>query len=284
MLRIIVLLFIGAALVQADPAPFTRDDAAAEKLGWLLATKAYTFRTLTLEETIEISRSLGVKYLEVNPNQRLSRANPVMIDQNLPPERRVELRELFTKAGIKPVSMGVIKLTTDETLDRSIFAFAKELGLQTLVSEPPPEAFELLDKLTDEYGIKVAIHNHPKPSPYALPETELAVFKVRSERIGSCSDVGHWTRSGLNPVDCLRQLAGRVIQLHFKDVDAAKKDVPWGTGTSDVPGMLRELHRQNFRGVFSMEYEGAQPSELIDDLKQSITTFDKLAGEIASGH
>ncbi|MDB6155786.1 MAG: Xylose isomerase domain protein barrel, partial [Chthoniobacteraceae bacterium] len=60
-----------------------------------------------------------------------------------------------------------------------------------------------------------------------------------------------------------------------------KADVPWGTGKSNVPRMLQELHRQNFQGVFSMEYESKSGPGLVEELKASIATFDKEAAILA---
>jgi sugar phosphate isomerase/epimerase len=179
----------------------------------------------------------------------------------------------------------VVKLDKDEAGDRKIFQFAKDLGIQVIVSEPTSDAFGLLDKLTAEYGIKVAMHNHPEPSPYWKPEIVLSTIMGHSALIGSCADVGHWARSGLKPVDCLHQLEGHIISLHFKDTNKIGKgarDVPFGTGQADVKGMLAELKRQGFKGLFSLEYEsGASGDQLIGELKQSIAFFDETAKELA---
>src|SRR4029078_10800793 len=138
---------------------------------------------------------------------------------------------------------------------RKVFEFAKKLGLLTIVSEPPAEAFDLLDKLANEYQINVAIHDHPQPSTYWNPDSVLKVCEGRSRRIGACADVGHWYRSGLVPLDSLKKLQGRGIEFHFQDIAENKEDVPWGTGKCNVPGLLNEAYRQQFKGVFSIEYE-----------------------------
>ena len=70
--------------------------------------------------------------------------------------------------------------------------------------------------------------------------------------------MGHWVRSGLDPVECLKKLEGRVITLHSKDLNERgpkAHDVPWGTGSSNAKGMLAELQRQNFKGAICVEYE-----------------------------
>ena len=139
-----------------------------------------------------------------------------------------------------------------------MFEFAKDMGIETLVSEPDEDAFDTLDKLCEEYGINVAIHDHPKPSHYWNPDTVLKVCQGRSKRIGACADTGHWVRSGLNPIECLKKLEGRIICFHFKDLNKLgpdAHDVPWGTGVCDVKGMLAEIHRQKLKAVFSIEYE-----------------------------
>ena len=67
----------------------------------------------------------------------------------------------------------------------------------------------------------VGFHDHPKQprNPnYRMwdPNYVLSVVKDRDPRIGSCADTGHWVRSNLKPVDCLRILEGRIISSHLK--------------------------------------------------------------------
>jgi sugar phosphate isomerase/epimerase len=275
-----LLVAAGTALPAAE-----RDDSAAEKLGWHLATKCYTFIKLSLSETLDISKQLGLRYIELNPTQLFSKERPEKTNQDSSPELREAIKKRLAELGITALGFGVVKLDKDEAGDRKIFQFAKDLGIQVIVSEPPGDAFGLLDKLTTEYGIKVAMHNHPEPSPYWKPEIVLATIMGHNALIGSCADVGHWARSGLKPVDCLHLLEGHIISLHFKDTNKVGKgarDVPFGTGQADVKGMLTELKRQGFKGLFSLEYEsGASGDQLIGELKQSIAFFDDTAKELA---
>jgi hypothetical protein len=94
--------------------------------------------------------------------------------------------------------------------------------------------------------------------------------------MGACADTGHWVRSGLDPVASLNKLKGRIIELHFKDLNrraAQAYDVPWGTGDSDVPGMLAALREQKFQGYFVVEYEKAGP-DLVANVKRCIEYFN----------
>ena len=166
---------------------------------------------------------------------------------------------------------------------RKTFDFAKDMGIETIVSEPKEGEFQELDVLCGEYQINVAIHDHPKPSPYWNPDTVLKVTKGLSKRIGACCDVGHWLRSGLIAVECLKKLEGRIISFHFKDLNKAgpdAHDVPWGTGVNNVKGMLTEVHRQGVKAVFSIEYEHNWDHSL-PEIALCVAYFDKVAAGLA---
>jgi len=165
-----------------------------------------------------------------------------------------------------------------------MFDFAKDMGLETIVSEPTEDAFDTIEKLCEQYGLNLAIHNHPNPSRYWNPDTVLKVCKGRSKRIGACADTGHWMRSGLNPIECLKKLEGRIINFHFKDLNKTvgeARDVPWGTGVSDVKGMLAEVRRQGLKAVFLIEYEYLSPT-LLQEVAECVTYFDKVAAELTA--
>ena len=55
------------------------------------------------------------------------------------------------------------------------------------------------------------------PMHTGAPDSVLAAIKGHPN-IGSCADVGHWSRNGLNPVECLKKLEGHVFGVHLKDI------------------------------------------------------------------
>jgi sugar phosphate isomerase/epimerase len=279
-------LLAAPALPAADaPAKAARNDAAAEKLGWRLSMASYTLRAITFMEEIDAIAPLGLKYVDIHPSaMQLSKEHPVKTNQDLPAELRELMKKKMKEAGIRPVSYGMVNLGGTEASARKVFAFAKDMGIENIVCEAKAEQMEMLDKLTEEYGINIALHNHPKPSIYWDAETVLKAVEGRGKRIGACADTGHWQRSGLVPLDCLKALKGRIISFHFKDVVEAGKgwqDVPWGTGKSDAKAMLAELKSQGFKGVVSIEYEHGTGQALLDDVAKCIAAFDKMAEELA---
>jgi sugar phosphate isomerase/epimerase len=260
----------------------TRDDSAAEKLGWRLGVQAWTFRDRTAYEAIETAAKLGLKYVELYPGQSL---RPDKRDAKVGPEMSDDQREGLVKklesSHVKAVSFGVVEFKNDEPAARKIFEFAKKLHLENLSCEPEPDACELVDRLCNEYKINAAIHNHPKPSRYWNPDTLLAAVKGRSARFGACADTGHWPRSGLVPVECLKKYEGHIIELHFKDIENGV-DRPWGTGKGDARAMLAELKRQGFRGLIDVEYEDGEGAPLEANVAKCIAFFDATARELAA--
>ncbi len=266
-------------------APVRSGSPTAEKLGWVVGCSQYTFRRFSLYETLDKLVELGIAAIEPAFFLRLDSARPdVKVNEGLSPQLRKELRQRLDDHGIRMASF-YVDLGADEAGARKKMDFAKEMGAETLVSEPPPEAFEMLDKLCEEYKLSLAIHNHPKShSRYWHPDNVLKACQGRSKRIGACCDTGHWIRSGLDPVECLRKLQGRIVGFHLKDVIESGKpearDVPLGTGKGNYSAVLKELHRQGYRGALMIEYEHDSP-ELMKDVAQCVAFVEKTAKEIA---
>ncbi len=269
------------SLAAARAARLKLNHKAMEKLGWKLSSQAYTFRELTLFETMDVLNALGLRYIELFPGQSMAPDDKAGFDHNAAPERVAAVQAKLKSAHLTPVNYGVVGLGDDEAENRKVFNFAKTMGMLTIVSEPPEDSFDKIDRLCGEYKINVALHDHPRPSRYWDPAHVLEVVKGHSRRIGSCSDTGHWYRSGFTPLECLKQLEGRIISLHFKDLNAQKEDVPWGTGVCDAREMLKELKRQKFRGVFSAEYERTSGVELVNNVAKSFDWFSRTATELA---
>jgi len=247
--------------------------------GWRLGMQAYTFNRFTFFEAVDKTASLGLDWIEAYPGQRLGKDYPgVKISHNMSEEMRQVVKAKLRDAGIRLINYGVVGLPNNEAECRKVFDFARDMRIRTIVSEPPEDAFDLIDRLCQEYEINVAIHNHPKPSRYWNPDKVLEVCKGRSERIGACADTGHWVRSGLDPLECLKKLKGRIISSHFKELDKGH-DVPWGQGPGRTKSLLEELHRQGYEGSFSIEYEHNWLNS-VPEIRQCVAYFNKVAGEL----
>ena len=230
--------------------------------GFALGCQAYTFNRFTVFEAIEKTDQAGGKIIEFFPGQALSPEEKTVRWSHSSPDDVVDkVKEKLAKHKILAVNYGVVG-GKDEAEWRKIFEFAKKLNLYGITTEDIKN-LDIIEKLVKEFDIKVGIHEHGKranDASYKLwdPNFVLSLVKDRDARMGACADTGHWATSGLKPVDCIRILKGRVISAHLKERAQIGKGLPdqvFGTGVSDVKGVLNELKAQGFDGNISIEYE-----------------------------
>lgn len=266
-LKSILLLgsgFLTATLALTLPLRAENKIPAEYKTGgFFIGCQAYTFKEFTVFEAIEKTAQAGGGVIEFFPGQKLSKEEPnVTWDHNASADTIQKVKDNLAQHKIKAVNYGVVPVPKDEAQARKLFEFAKTIGLRAITTESV-DAIDTIEKMVKEYDIMVGFHDHPKrprdPS-YRMwdPNYVLSVVKNRDPRIGSCADTGHWLRSGLKPVECLRILKGRIISSHLKDLNEMgldAHDVPYGTGAGDIPGVLAELQAQGFEGNLSIEYE-----------------------------
>lgn len=281
---LLVTMVFSGSCVGIEKMSAKSDSTKDVYCGWRLGTQAYSFNIFTFYEAVDKTASLGLGWVEAYPGQRFSKERPdAKFHHTMSVELRAEVKKKLESAGVTLVNYGVVDLPNNEAECRKVFDFARDMGIETIVSEPKPEAFDLIDRLCQEYEINMAVHNHPTPSRYWDPETVLRVCGGRSGRIGACADTGHWMRSGINPLEGLKMLEGRIISLHFKDLNEFGNrdahDVVWGTGLADVKALLGELNRQNFKGVFSVEYEHNWENS-VPDIRQCVEYFNKVADKL----
>ncbi|MBM4108633.1 MAG: sugar phosphate isomerase/epimerase [Phycisphaerae bacterium] len=274
---------LARAMVRAALGP--RDDTAAERLGWRLGCQAWTFRDRTCIEAVETAGRLGLRTIELYPGQALAPNDASKVGPGLGAGAVERLRGTLDRAGVRAACFGVTEPSADEKEARAHLGFCARLGIETMTCEPEPGAWAMLARLAEETGVRLACHNHPRPSRYWEPEAVLRAIKDLGSRVGFCADVGHWLRSGLTPVECLERCEGRLVSLHLKDTlvrsETDKPDVVFGTGGCGMEAMLGELKRQGFRGVLSIEYETGSGATLEREVAESIRVFDAVAARLA---
>ncbi len=254
---------------------------AQEKLGWRLALTAWGLHPFTLFETLEKARELGLYYVEGLSFQKVSGDIPKNFDSDLSDEELTAVRLKMDELGLRMPTCYYATIPGDEAGCRKVFEFGRKMGIETFISEPPPESLDMIERFCDEYDIKLAIHNHgPNESPaYWSPEGILEVCEGRSKRIGACPDTGYWMRSGIDPVEGIKKLGDRLITIQPHDLNEITPeghDVPWGTGKGRFAAQLEELHRLGIKPTvvgleFSHDYsdnlpESAECKKFFDEL------------------
>ena len=257
-----------------------------EQLGWRLGIEAYTFHKYTLFEAIDKTARLGLPYMGGLSFQKVSKEIPRNFDDKLTDDEIKQIRLKLDSAGICLLTYYFGRIPGDQTGCRKIFEFARKMGIETIMSEPLPEALDTIEKFCDEYDINVAIHNHDrKGSPqYWNPEGVLRVCRGRSKRIGACGDMGYWMRSGIDPIKAVKTLKNRLltIQMHdLHELGGEGHDVPWGTGVGGTRQFIDQIHRLGIRPtMFGLEYS-YNFFESMPQIAKCIEFFNKTCIQLA---
>ena len=224
---------------------------------WKIGVQMWTFRMFSFAEALDKVDSAGVKNIEAFWGQPLGAGMKDSFGIRMSADSKAKLKQMLQSKGISIVAMGVIVPGTRDEWKKA-FDLAKEFGLSYITAEPHKDQWDMVDSMAGSYGIKVAIHDHPKPNVFWSPDSVLAATNGHPN-IGSCADIGHWARNGLNPVDCLKKLEGHIYGVHLKDItkfnDTQAADTVIGKGVIDFPSIFQELKRQHFSGMFSIEHE-----------------------------
>jgi len=268
--KILPLIGISLALIFNVTASVTIPEECKTG-GFAVGCQCWTFKSFSAYEAVEKTALAGGKVIEFYPGQKLSPDQPnAKWDHNANDETITAMKAHLAKHNIRAVNYGVVS-GKDETEWRKIFEFAKKLDLYAITTEDDTK-LDMIEKLVKEFDIRIAVHNHPRKANDANykvwdPNYVLAIVKDRDPRIGACADIGHWATSGIKPVDAVKILKGRIISAHFKDRLAIGKetaDQPFGSGVSDIKGVLDEFKAQGFSGNISIEYETKWENSLPD--------------------
>jgi inosose dehydratase len=256
----------GAAL--AGPVAASRHLLAADVLdefgGLKLGIQSYSLREIRAFDQMlaTLKGELKLQYVEVYPGH-VTGLTPAQV------------KEKVAAAGVSMTSYGVVDFGKNEAANRKLFELAKTYGLKTLSANPDADkaVLDAVDKLTEEYGVPIAIHPHGPGSKWPSAEKLKTAFDGRSTRIGLCADTGHLIRSGEDPLKVIQMFKDRVHSLHLKDfkkLDTKDKqgnpnweDVPAGTANLDVDGIVSYLIKEKWAGHIYIEYEGKQPVEKV---------------------
>ncbi|MFH0991096.1 MAG: sugar phosphate isomerase/epimerase family protein [bacterium] len=242
------------------------------RVSFELGIASYSFRAFSLDQTIAMTRKLGVKNLTLK-------------DMHLPlKSSEAEIKVALTKiqeGGLQLKSCGVVYMKSEEEI-KAAFAYAKIAGLKMLVGVPDKELLDVAERFVKETGIALAIHNHgPTDQRFPSPESAYSLISKMDKRIGLCIDIGHTQRLGLDPSVEAERFSDRVFDIHIKDVSASEANgttVEIGRGVIDIPKFLKTLKRVRYSGTLHLEYEKDQQ----DPLPGMAESIGYLRGVLAS--
>ena len=248
---------------------------------WELGVAFWTFHTFSLPEALEKIDSSGLDIVEAPTFFKSGAALNDSLIGNLSKAGLEQVKALAKQHDLTIESMYIGGDNTVASWTKQ-FEIAKALGAKFVTAEPPVTLWDEVDSLAGVYDMKVAIHEHWKGvSPYWHPDSVLAAIDGHPN-FGACADLGHWPKSGVDPLEAVKLLEGHIMAIHLKDIAAFDnpelKDVPVGTGVVDFPGIFAELKRQNFKGPIYIERDA---EDLPSNLPSVMKTIQYYYNEVA---
>jgi L-ribulose-5-phosphate 3-epimerase len=279
MLVIATTLFMSCNSTQPKDTAVDTATIDSGSNGWRFGIALWTFHTMNFPESLAKVDSAGLEYIEPNT---FHSAGPSLKDSMLGQLSYAgieKVKAMIRDRGLKVESIYVNGDTTVASWVRQ-FELAKQFGVRFVTTEPPLSMWDTGDSLAGVYGIKVAIHEHWKGvSAYWHPDSVLAAIKDHPN-FGACADLGHWPKSGIEPLEAVKKLSGHIIGVHFKDIAAsnnpALKDVVPGTGIVNFPGILKELKSQKFNGNIYIERDSTEPAGNLPSVIQTVSYYNGL--------
>jgi L-ribulose-5-phosphate 3-epimerase len=268
-------LMIVMAIMQLSVATM-----AQIKKDWKLGVALWTFHTVNFPESLKLVDSTGLTYIEPNT---FHNAGPEFNDSSigkLSPASLKKIKKLVDNHNLTAASI-YIAGSHDIASWKKEFEAAKQFNVKYVTAEPPVDMWDSIDSLAGVYGVKVAIHEHWKGmSAYWHPDSVLAAIKGH-KNFGACADLGHWPKSGIDPVEALKKLNGHIIGVHLKDIaafnDPKLVDVTVGTGVINIPAVFEELKKQHFKGYIYIERDAEEKPNNLSSVLQTIKYYHEHA-------
>ena len=232
-----------------------------QRYAWFpMGIQSYSLRAYKVDEALKHIHALDIHHVELFSGHLSLTANA---DDLATMQKKLRTLEIAASGH------GVNHFTKDHEANRKVFDFANRAGIRNLSADPDPDAFDSLDKLVAEYGIRIAIHNHGPGHRYDKVADVKKAIQGRHRWVGACADLGHFIRSAEDPVKVIHELGDRLFGIHFKDFDAQKRDargVILGKGHCDIAGVFKALRAVRFPadGALSLEYEENEKDPIAD--------------------
>jgi sugar phosphate isomerase/epimerase len=258
------LCIIAVSFIGCTESTKKAQDQNAE---WNMGVALYSFNRFSFADALDKADSAGVNYVEGFSFHNMGKEFNDKTMAGMTEEDISKIKEMLSNKKLEMQSM-YVSGAQNEADWKYYFELAKAMDMQHLVAEPEKDSWDMLDSLAGIYNIKVAIHEHAKgKSLYWHPDSVIAAMKDHPN-FGVCADLGHWERSGLNPVECLKKLEGSILGVHLKDIHQSNNpdanDVVIGKGVINFPAIIDEFKRQQFKGVIHVECEHKMENNLAE--------------------
>ena len=249
-----VLRGLSGGVARAEASRADDPDAYAP---FKMGIQSYSLREFPRPEALAKTADLGLHYWE-------SYSAHVPTDSK--PEAIAAILREAEDHGVTIAGFGVQRFTKDHDANARLFEFGEALGIEYFSADPDPDSFDSLDRLVEEHGIPVGIHNHGPGHRYGPIAAIRDAIKDHDEKIGCCIDTGHFLRSGEDPVEAVEVFDERIYGVHLKDVKGTETFTVLGKGDLRLAELLKALADRDYSYCLALEYE-ENPADPIAEIR-----------------
>jgi type 1 glutamine amidotransferase/sugar phosphate isomerase/epimerase len=183
--------------------------SATTILGWRLGVR--TDASITFSEAAKQADAAGLSAIEGVSTQQVSAEIPKHLDYHLTADEVTKVKNRLDELRLRMPAYFIDALPGDESSRRKAFEFAKEVGADMIIVPADPSSFAELDKLANDTGVNVAVVSHNTAAA-------MDALEPLSSHIGLSEDLGVWAKAGVQPLDGLAQVKGRLLAADLHNV------------------------------------------------------------------
>ncbi|HET7628132.1 MAG TPA: sugar phosphate isomerase/epimerase family protein [Bacillales bacterium] len=133
------------------------------------------------------------------------------------------------------------------------FRTSRMFGIDLITSGVTKQGAPIVNDYCEQYGIKVAVENHPEKHPDEI----LEVIEPYRDWLGAGVDTGWFGTQGFPPEKALELMGDRLFNVHLKDVKevGSHHPVALGSGVVDIEQCVRTLKQIGYDDRVSVEQE-----------------------------
>ncbi len=207
-------------------------------LGWQVGISSTAFPWKTFSDSAVLAEALGLASIEGNSGQKVSPDVDKNLDYNLSPDEISALKDRLAELRLRMPAYRIDAIPSDDESVHRLFAFAKDMGVETIITNAIPSSLPATDKLAGENGVNVAIESKGDP------KTVMSAIESLSPHVGVSVSFDNWIEQGIIPVDGLAAIKDRLMAVSLRDrsaLGAGGRDVHLGTGVADLQKFLYEV-------------------------------------------
>jgi len=135
----------------------------------------------------------------------------------------------------------------------------------------------LMEKI-EHKPLKVCLEPHVKSQILEIEDYDRIFEEIKSDKLGITVDTGHFHTAGIDFISLIRKYPHLIWNIHLKDHIGAQS-VPIGSGEIDVEGLIRELRRIGYKGLFVIELEVMDPENAPTYVNEAFRYMSRILGD-----